>query len=234
MIKCIIIEDQEPAQRILKRYIEDTQDLELLSTFGNAIDAMDFLKSEQVQLIFLDIHLPKLSGLDFLSLLTTKTKVILTTAFSDYALKSYEYDVCDYLLKPFSFERFLKAVYKAKNQLGSAKSEEPEQTDESNTSVLIKVGYEFVKLPFDSILYIKSDGDYTQVFTDEQKYLVSHSLKYWQDLLPQKLFSQIHRSYIVHGKAIQKATASKVFIGNTELPIGRVYKKDFLPFYQAL
>jgi response regulator of citrate/malate metabolism len=112
MIRCIIIEDQPPAQRVLKKFIADIGNMDLKATFADALRAMDFLKTEEIDLIFLDIHLPKISGIDFLKTLHHRPNVILTTAFSDYALESYEYDVVDYLLKPFSFERFVQAVSK--------------------------------------------------------------------------------------------------------------------------
>ncbi len=112
MIRCIIIEDQPPAQRVLKKYIEDMGTLELKATFADALQAMEFLRKESIDLIFLDIHLPKISGMDFLKVAKNAPSVILTTAFSDYALESYEYDVVDYLLKPYSFERFVQAVSK--------------------------------------------------------------------------------------------------------------------------
>jgi response regulator of citrate/malate metabolism len=114
MIRCIIIEDQPPAQRVLKKYISDIGNIVLNGTFADALQAMEFLKTSDIDLIFLDIHLPKISGIDFLKMLSTKPYVILTTAFPDYALESYEYDVTDYLLKPFSFERFVQAVSKVK------------------------------------------------------------------------------------------------------------------------
>jgi len=234
MIKCIIIEDQEPAQRILKRYLSDTSDVTLIGTFGNALVALDFLKLNTVDLIFLDIHLPKLSGMDFMAVLSTKPQIILTTAFSEYALKSYEFDVTDYLLKPFSFERFIKAVYKVKNQLNILQTEANSINKESNDSILLKVGYDFVKIDINSILFIKSDGDYTNVFSKEQKFMVSHSLIYWQGQLPKDTFYQIHRSYIINVRKIQKHTASKVFINHTALPIGRVFKKDFFDFFSNL
>ena len=114
MMRCIIIEDQPPAQRVLKKYITDLGTIELAGTFPDALQAMEFLRKGEIDLIFLDIHLPKISGIDFLKTLVQKPNVILTTAFSDYALESYDYNVVDYLLKPFSFERFIKAVSKVR------------------------------------------------------------------------------------------------------------------------
>lgn len=229
MIKAIIIEDQEPAQRIIKRYLADIGDINLEATFKNAIDALNFLKVSTVDIIFLDIHLPKLSGMDFLSVLSQQPQVILTTAFEEYALKSYEFDVCDYLLKPFSFERFVKAVEKVKRNLGKGIKKQAQGIEKS---IVIKNGYDFIKIDFDSILYIKSDGDYTQVHTTTDKYLVAYSLKYWKEHLPGSVFYQIHRSYIINTKQIVKTSSSKVYIATAGLPIGRYYKKDFLKGFE--
>jgi len=227
MIHCIVIEDQEPAQRILKRYIQETSFLKLDYIFNNGIAALDYLKSHSVDLIFLDIHLPKLSGIDFLTILPVTPQIILTTAFPDYALKSYDFDVTDYLLKPFSFDRFSKAVLKVQKLHQNHEIIPPENVP---NSTLVKIGYEYVTIIFNDILYIQSDGDYTQVHLKNQKLMTSHPLKYWQTILPEG-FYQIHRSFIIHTKYISKISGGKVFIENTPLTIGRVYKKGFLETY---
>ena len=225
-IRCIIVEDQEPAQRLLKSYINDVNDLELVAKFGNAIAALEFLKDNQIDLILLDIHLPKLSGMDFLEILNPKPQVILTTAFADYALKSYDFEVTDYLLKPFSFERFIKAIVKVRKQLN--KSTLGENRENELVSILVKVGYEYIKIIISKILYIKSDGDYTQVITHDQKYLVSNSLRFWVEQLPETQFKQVHRSYIVNLNKIVKLVNSKLVISDSEIPVGRVFKKDLV------
>lgn len=230
MIKSIIIEDQTLAQRVVQKYISDTADITLSASFNNALDALNFLQNNTVDIIFLDIHLPKLSGMDFLSLLSTQQpQIILTTGFDHYALQSYEYDVCDYLLKPFSYERFLQAISKARKNMARTQGAVPQE----KTSIVVKNGYEFVKIDLNSIIYIKSEGDYTQVQTTEEKYLLTYPLKYWQKHLPANSFCQIHRSYIVNTKHITKATASKVIVGSTSLPIGRLFKPNFFKHYIA-
>lgn len=226
MISCIVIEDQPPAQRILKKYINDVEILELSGVFASALAALDFLKENPVDLLFLDIHLPKLSGIDFLAILPQKPYVIITTAFSDYAIQGYELDVMDYLLKPFSFERFLKAVLKVQRQLEKSDARLISSKNDPK-SILVKVGYDLIKIKINNILYIKSEGDYTWLYCCEDKYLASYPLKHWLEILPAKHFIQIHRSYIVNITHIQKVTASKVFMHNYTIPIGRVYKKDF-------
>lgn len=213
-----------PARRILQKYIGDLNVLELKGVFSNALDALEYLRNHQIDLIFLDIHLPKLSGIDFLTILNKKPFVIITSAFSDYALQGYEFDVVDYLLKPFSFERFLKAVLKverlAENTSVSTESKMPE-------SILIKEGYDFIKIKFDDITYIQADGDYSHVFCKNKKHYVSYSLKYWKDKLPVNQFIQVHRSYIVNFQLVEKTSSNNIEINQAKIPLGRVYKKKF-------
>ena len=226
-MRCIIIEDQPPAQRILKSYIDNVSYLELNATFDDALLALEYLKEHTIDLIFLDIHLPRISGIDFLKILPHPPKVILTTAFSDYALKGYELDVVDYLLKPFSFERFLKAVTKLELQ---------QQVDVQNAPkdehyVFVKSGHDFVKINIADIRYIKADGDYTQIVTPQRKYLVNHTLKYWLDQLPKKQFCQVHKSYLIQVKSVSKVSGNQLYLEEEIIPMGRAYKDKFVQDY---
>ena len=230
MIRCIIIEDQPPAQRVLEKFISDMETLELKAIFADALKAIDFLKSEPIDLIFLDIHLPKISGIDFLRALSNKPKVILTTAFSEYALESYEYEVVDYLLKPFSFERFVKAVSKIP-LISTAKSPETVSYDgNTNPEILfIKSGYEHLRISIFDILFIKSEADYTEIFTSEKKHLTSHSLKHWLQTLPSTQFTQVHKSYIINARKITKVSGNRIYFDtDVFIPIGRAFKEDFV------
>lgn len=222
-MNCIIIEDQPPAQRILKKYINDIGTLTLKGTFSNAIDATTFLKTESIDLIFLDIHLPKISGIDFLKMQQNPPSVILTTAFADYALESYEFSVVDYLLKPFSFQRFVKAVSKV-----PVKTIE-NQTKTPRKDIFIKSGYELIKITIDDILFIKSDADYTEIIVGEKKYLSNESLRYWNETLDNQQFVRVHKSYIINTQKIKKIVGNQLFI-NKEIvvPIGRAYKESFI------
>ena len=223
---CIIIEDQPPAQRILKKYIEDIDSLQLLDVFAQATKAMDFLNSNRVDIIFLDIHLPKISGIDFLKILPYNPSVILTTAFPDYALESYELNVVDYLLKPFSFQRFVQAVSKVPGkESGKAIAD---QAKSYRKEVFIKSGYEYIKLTIDQIRYIKSDASYTEIFMEGKKHISSEPLRYWLDLLDEMQFARIHKSYIVNTSKIVKVLGNRVYMTNEEvLPVGRAYKDQF-------
>lgn len=233
MQTCIIIEDQPPAQRILQMYIRNIGNLELKGTFADALTALDFLKNNSIEIIFLDIHLPKISGIDFLKILPTKPKIILTTAFPDYALQSYELDVADYLLKPFSFERFVKAVSKVVYQKENTPLQTPlpKQTAATEQFLFVKTGKDYQKIDIAAIQFIKSNGDYTQLFTTNGKHLVSHPLKYWLDKLDATSFCQIHKSYLVNVQHISKVTGNQVCIGDNLLPIGRTYREGFISEY---
>ncbi len=223
-MNCIIIEDQPPAQRILKKYIEDIGSLQLLATFPDALQAMAFLKNQAVDLIFLDIHLPKISGIDFLKTLAHPPQVILTTAFPDYALESYELDVVDYLLKPFSFQRFVKAVSKTSGQ----KSISPESKSDLQKTIFIKSGYEHIKISIEEIVFIKSDADYTELNIPGKKHLSSESLRFWLDNLDQNQFFRVHKSYIINIKKIVKVSGNQVYLEqDVIIPIGRAYKEAF-------
>jgi DNA-binding LytR/AlgR family response regulator len=222
-MNCIIVEDQPPAQRILKKYIEDIGYLQLMATFNDAIQAMAYLNAHRVDLMFLDIHLPKMSGMDFLKTLPNPPHIILTTAFPDYALESYEFDVVDYLLKPFSFQRFVKAV----SRIPLTSSPEPAPTQQAAQEIFIKSGYEHIKIVLDEILYIKSDADYTELYMPDKKQLSSEPLRHWSETLSPGHFIQIHKSYIVNASKIQKITSAQVHLEHGHvLPIGRAYKDE--------
>ena len=218
MLACIIVEDQPPAQRILQKYIAETTNLVLKHTFTDVLRAKAFLDNEHVDLIFLDIHLPKISGISFLKNYPNAPEVILTTAYSDYALESYEYNVTDYLLKPFSYNRFSQAVAKVSNTIST----------EKESALFIKSGYDLIKIKKQDIIYIKSDGDYTEVYALEKMYLCPDSLKQWLDKLDEN-FCQIHKSFIINVNYLQKVSGNKLFVFNDNiLPIGRAYKKRFV------
>ncbi|MEM7484935.1 MAG: response regulator transcription factor [Bacteroidota bacterium] len=229
-MNCIIVEDQPPAQRILKKYIEDIGSLELRGIFSDAVQAMELLKTEPIDLIFLDIHLPKLSGIDFLKTMANPPSIILTTAFSEYALESYEFSVVDYLLKPFSFQRFVKAVSKALER------KEIESTNKYKTAsvsprkeIYIKSGYEHIKIYIDAIHYITSDSHYTEIVTDVKKHLSTEPLRFWLENLPNTQFQQIHKSHIINVESIEKIAGNQVCLfGGIKLPIGRAYKEEFM------
>lgn len=227
MIKCIIVEDQEPAQEILQQYIEQTELLQLAKTFTDVPAAVDFMDEHPVDLLFLDINLPKMSGMDFLREGGPIPQTILTTAYSEFALECYGYNVIDYLLKPFSYERFRKAINKVINVTDDQIAEESTFHSSEHSVLFVKAGTDLIKLYRDKIFFIKANGDYTEVITPDNKYLTSLSLKEWTEKLDSD-FEQVHRSYIVHLKYIQKVSNNKIYLGNDTIPIGRVFKNAFL------
>lgn len=232
--RCLIIEDQLPAQRILERYINDIPNLELVGSFTDPLAALDFIRKAQVDLLFLDIHLPKLSGMDFLKILPYQPRVILTTAFSEYALEGYEYSVVDYLLKPISFERFLKAVSKVLHPANGA-SEAPTVTpppssaaESSEPYLFVKSDRALLKLTLADIIYIKAEEDFSYVYTADNHHFLSYTLKFWEETLPAHQFCRIHRSYLVQLAHINRIEANQVFTSLATLPIGRSYREHFM------
>lgn len=228
-MRCIIVEDQAPAQRILKKFIGDYKPLSLVSTFSDALQAIEFLRQEEVDIIFLDIHLPQISGIDFLKMLPKAPSVILTTAFPDYALESYELAVVDYLLKPFSFQRFIQAVSKVPTP--DLKTKAPEVEDSENQdAIFVKSGHSYFRIKLEEIIFIQSADDYTEIHTtNQQKVLSGDSLQHWAQLLPEQRFRRVHKSFIVHIDYIVKLTHNQIHLElGHQVPIGRAYKEEFL------
>lgn len=228
MLKSIIIEDQAPAQYILQKYIANTDVLMLEKTFSDALEARAFLEKHPVDLVFLDINLPRLSGMDFLRTAVNQPLTILTTAYSDYALESYQYSVVDYLLKPFSFERFSQAIEKVLSMTRIVQQLDETREASSGKHVYIRCSHDLVKVRSEEIILITSDSDYTEVITLTQKYLTLDSLKEWTAKLDHD-FVQVHKSFIINVNHLQKISHSKVHLTKDHIvPIGRVFKKGFM------
>ncbi len=228
-LKCLIIEDELPAQRVLKNYIEDVPYLELTGTFKSAVEALETIQDGDVDLLFLDINLPKISGLNFLRSLKNPPKVIVTTAYPDYAHEGFELDVVDYLLKPFSFERFIQALSKLKaERTDEAKSSEPLSRDYEHQYAFVKVDKTLHRVDFEDIYYIESDKDYVKIIRTGENLMLLQTLKHWLAMLPERHFVQVHKSFIVNIARIDKITGNQIKIGGTTIPIGRHYKQDFM------
>ncbi|MBO0342304.1 MAG: response regulator transcription factor [Bacteroidota bacterium] len=225
-MRCIIVEDQPPAQRILRKFIQDVPTLELVEVFSDGLKAMEFLNTESIDLMFLDIHLPKINGLDFLKSIPDPPHVILTTAFSEYALEGYDLNVVDYLLKPFSFQRFLQAVNKV-----NAKHEHMISKNESVplTEIYVKSSHEHIKVLVKDIYTITSDSDYTEIHLKDKKILSNEPLRHWVEVLGGSQFYQIHKSHIINTKKIDRISGNLVLLTNdAKIPMGRAYKDNFL------
>ncbi len=225
-MNCIIIEDEIPAQKILKSFISKIPSIILVDTFKAAIEANSFLNNNNVDVVFLDINLPDMSGLDFIKTIKNPPAIIMTTAYPEYAVNSFELDtIVDYLVKPFSFDRFLKAINKAKDRI-----EVPENTLEENNdnTIFLNVDKTLHKLVLSSILYIESDRNYITVVTETQKLSYIDSLKNWTAKLPETQFIQVHKSYIINSKFVDKISGNTLFIKANKIPIGRTYKQELL------
>ncbi len=219
---CIIIEDEPIAVEILKDYISEIDELNLVDVFNNAISAMSYLEKHSVDLLFLDINLPRLKGLEFLELLKEHPYIIITSAYDEYALDSYKFKVIDYLLKPFSFSRFKKAIQKF-NELLNNNTIAIQQTNDKE-SIILNVNRKQHKIIVDEILYAESRREYVHIFTKTIEYKCKMTITEFEQLLNPEQFIRIHRSYIVASNYIQSISMSNVSIANQSLPIGRTYK----------
>ena len=221
-IKCIIIEDEPLAVKVLSDYISQVPFLELQGSFKDAILATDWLRDNNTDLIFLDIHLPKLKGMAFLKTLTHPPAVIITTAYHQYAVEGFDLNVTDYLLKPFEFERFLIAVTKVKTaERGKQKSNE---SQEIKDFIFLNVQKKKVKILFSEIVYIESQREYIKITTTKKVYISKMSTHEMEALLPANLFKRIHRSFIVSISKIESYTAETVEVNGVSIPIGRGYR----------
>src|SRR5688500_5297852 len=220
-IKCIIVEDEPLAAKVLSDYIGEVPFLELMGTFKDAILATEFLRDQTIDLIFLDIHLPKLKGMAFLRTLTHPPAVIITTAYHQYAVEGFELNVTDYLLKPFEFERFLVAVNKVK----TAQKENQKQIDDTEKDfIFLNVQKKKVKISFSEIAYIESQREYIKIVTTKNAYISKMSTHEMEALLPPNQFKRIHRSYIISMDKIESYTAESVEVNGVSLPVGRGYR----------
>lgn len=229
-MKCIIVDDEPLAIEILESYVSKIDQLQLAGTFRNAIAAFTFLQQDQVDLIFLDIQMPKLSGIEFLKTLKSPPKVIFTTAFRDYAIEGFDLEVADYLLKPISFERFLKAVAKVMHKdVVPQSSTQPVKTENGGDNyVFFKVDKKMVKTKMSDILFIESIKDYVKVRTTEKEIITQQKISYLEESLPKEQFIRVHRSFIINRERIDAYSATDVEIGKHHVPIGRNYKNDVI------
>jgi two-component system, LytTR family, response regulator len=228
-IRCLIVDDEPPAREIIRRYIEQVPTLELVGECANAIQAFSLLQQQPVHLMFLDIQMPQLKGNDFLKTLKNPPKVIITTAYSEYALEGYELDVIDYLMKPIPFDRFLKAVNKA-YQYTAAKMDGRNVQEEKKTDsfVYFRADRKMVKVMLQDILYIESMKDYIKVFTTGGMIITKQSISSVEAMLPEREFIRTHRSYIVSARHIKSFTSELIEIHDTEVPIGKLFRNEVI------
>lgn len=234
MIRCLIIDDEPYARQLLAEYIEKVPFLELAGAYSNGLEALAVINDKHIDLLFLDIQMPEINGIEFLKALTVKPVVIFTTAYAEFALEGYELDVIDYLLKPFDFARFLKAAEKVRSLNITPHKNEENVSQTSKNYFFIKESNQHIKLAFDDILYIQGLKDYVKIKTLSGQHIVLQTMKALMEKLPQYQFVRIHNSYIISLDHIESMVQNKIKIYDKLLPVSSSYKKDLLARIEKL
>lgn len=225
-IRCLIVDDEPQALKILQRYIKQVPKLELIGQCADALQANEWLQKEKIDLIFLDINMPKLSGISLVRSLSNPPLIVFTTAYPEYAVEGFEVEALDYLLKPFSFERFLKAVNKAvvilEQQRGFPGELKPAGI------LLVKADRKLYRVPYEDILYLQAYGDYVKIVTREQHIAAKETLHHFEQTLPKDVFLRVHRSFIVALTAVRYLEGNHLRVAETNIPIGESYREKVL------
>lgn len=219
--RCIAIDDEPLALTILKEYVSKVPFLEMSKTFTNPTEASQYIQNAKPDILFLDIQMPEIKGIDFIKTLAYKPIIILTTAYSDYALEGYNLDVVDYLLKPIPFDRFLQAINKATRLIEQITHVD---NSEGKNFIFVKVGYKSIKINLEDILYIEGLKEYVTIYTNGQKVLKLESLKNLEKILPENKFFRVHKSYIININKVKAYYGNTLEIDNKSVPVGRAYK----------
>jgi len=234
MIRCLIVDDEPLALHILEDYISKIPFLQLVKATTNPIEALTLVQEKLVDLVFLDVQMPELTGIQFLRIANGKAKVILTTAYPQYALEGYELDVIDYLLKPIAFDRFFKSVQKAQAVLQPAATpvqpepiQQQKQQDLLSDFIFVKTEHKIQKVYLNDILFIEGLKDYISIFTPAERIITLQNMKKMEDALPEKHFIRVHKSYIVSINKIDSIERSRIFIGDKIIPVGDTYREEF-------
>jgi DNA-binding LytR/AlgR family response regulator len=228
-LKCIIVDDEPLAQEVIERYLSNFREIELVKKCSNALEAFEVLHTEHIDLMFLDISMPVISGIDFLRSLRNAPAVIITTAYPDFALQGYELDVIDYLVKPVSMERFIKAVNKTMERV---KLINPTNKPEASTSkvdyMFVKSDQKLVKVKFKDIDYIEGMKDYVKIFVADKMIVTLHTMKFFEANLPFGEFMRVHKSFIVNLDAIKSISGNELEVRQIRIPIGSSYKENLM------
>ncbi len=230
-VKCIIIDDEPLGIQVIKTHLEQVEGISLLASFQNPLKAFEYIKQHSVDLIFLDIEMPFLNGIEFLRSIENPPKVIFTTAYRNYAVESYELEAFDYLLKPISFPRFFKSVNKLKSSLKEKKSDVQsiQERITQNDHIYVNANKKYIKILFKEILYVESVKDYVRIHLKDQSVVTKGTITHFSEALPNN-FLRTHRSYIVNANKITAFTSLDVEIDQKEIPIGASYKDEILHF----
>jgi two-component system, LytTR family, response regulator len=229
MIRCLVVDDEPLALDILEDYISKVPFLTLVKTTTSAIEGLSLVQSDAIDLVFLDVQMPELTGIQFLKIINGKCDVILTTAYSQYALDGYELDVVDYLLKPIAFDRFYKAAQKVLQSSGNTNSSAPEvlSVQKNHDFIFVKTEHKIQKIYLDDILYIEGLKDYISIFTRSERIITLQNMKKMEESLPSKSFIRVHKSYIIALGKIESIERSRIQIGEKIIPIGDTYREYF-------
>lgn len=225
---CIVVDDEPIARDIVINYIAQIPYLNLIASCSNAFEALEIIKERKIDIVFLDINMPRLSGFNMLRTLQNKPDIIVATAYSEYAVEGFELSVADYLLKPFSFERFVQATEKTIKRNSDIQKTEKET---SNNYIFVKSSKKIFKIESDEITYFESMGNYITIHIKQNQITSKQTLLQFQELLPKDKFVRIHRSFVVSIKSIQYFEGNRVFIENKSLPIGKVFKENLLKVF---
>lgn len=227
MLRCVIVDDEPLAIQLLSDYVRKTPDLELAEAFSNPIEALQYLQGQTDLLLFLDVQMPELTGIQVMKILNQRLPVILTTAYEQYALQGYEHNVVDYLMKPISYDRFYQAVQKVETSERSPAS--AVQEAEVNASYLfVKTEYRLQRVDYADIAYLEGQGDYVAIHTSAGRIMTLENMKHFEEVLPTALFVRTHRSYIVSVPKIDYIERNRVVIGKERLPISEGYRKGVM------
>lgn len=224
---CIIVDDEPLAQDVLESHIEKLPNLQLLKKCSNAFEAQEVVSEQHVDMIFLDIQMPGLTGLEYLRTLKDPPAVIFTTAYSEHAVEGFDLDATDYLVKPVSFERFFKAVNKAIHYINLEEQESATEGEEDDY-IFVKADKKIVKIMLNDILYIEGLKDYVMIYTTEQRIITLQTMKNLEERLPSSQFRRVHRSFIISVNKLKSVSGNFVEIKDKQIPLGKHYKDDFM------
>lgn len=227
MIKYLIIDDEYIAHDIIKGYCDLLPNMQLMKNCYDALEAIEYLNSNSVDLIFLDLNMPKLKGFEFLKTLSSQPKVIVTTAYQEFALEGYELNISDYLLKPFSFERFLKAINKTVSTTNNTTTSYTDK-EQVSKSIFLRSNNKYIQVTIETIQYIEAAGNYTKVITTNETITIREKISDVLELLNDIDFIQVHKSFAVSKKHIQSIEGNRIFISENIIPIGKTYKANII------
>jgi DNA-binding LytR/AlgR family response regulator len=227
-MNCIAVDDEPLALDIIEAYVNKHPELKLVARCNNAAEASEVLKTHKIDLMFLDIQMPEISGLSFVKSLETKPLFMFTTAYPDYALEGFEQDAIDYLLKPIAYDRFERGVEKAMEYYKVQQNQDVAETDLENEFIFVKANQKLIKLAYNDIYYVEAFADYVKIFLYDKKIVTLQTMKNMEKKLPSELFSRVHRSFIVNRNHVQSFSTSICEVNEIKIPIGKNYKEAFV------